>query len=255
MQKIILFLFVMTSTFSVFAQDGTIRRYYDTGWQKVSKDAAYYNVECKLINGVYQCKYFYAQSGKTAGRSTFADSALTKGIGAEVEYYESGSVKDSVVFDGKGYPANRYSFRENGTMKKRVFENANTKTIRTEFFDEAGKLLAKNTLVQVPASFEGGVQGWVEYLQKKLKNDIPNKNKAPVGTYTVVVTFVIGESGKIEKVEALTDPGYGTKEEAIRVVSNSPKWMPATENGKPVIYRQKQSITFAVTEEEKKKKN
>jgi hypothetical protein len=49
-------------------------------------------------------------------------------------------------------------------------------------------------------------------------------------------------------VKALTDPGYGAKEEAIRMIVKGPKWKPATQNGKNVTYLHTQSITFLVAE-------
>lgn len=34
--------------------------------------------------------------------------------------------------------------------------------------------------------------------------------------------------------------------EVFRVFKNVPKWIPAQQNGKPVIYRQKQALTYVV---------
>jgi len=59
---------------------------------------------------------------------------------------------------------------------------------------------------------------------------------------------LVDKEGKVIDVQALTQPGYGTSEEAIRVIKNSPNWLPAIQNDKPVIYRQKQDITFQVAE-------
>jgi len=47
----------------------------------------------------------------------------------------------------------------------------------------------------------------------------------------------------------LNDPGYGCGAEAVRVIKKGPKWQPAIQNGRNVIYRQKQNITFEVTEQ------
>jgi periplasmic protein TonB len=44
--------------------------------------------------------------------------------------------------------------------------------------------------------------------------------------------------------------------EALNVIRNGPQWEPAIQNNEPVIYRQKQSITFKVMEApEKGRKN
>lgn len=67
-----------------------------------------------------------------------------------------------------------------------------------------------------------------------------------MGNYTVTVSFLVLQDGKIDEVEAENDPGYGTAEEAISVIRMSPDWIPAVQFNKLVIYRQKQNITFQV---------
>jgi len=58
----------------------------------------------------------------------------------------------------------------------------------------------------------------------------------------------VDKEGNISEVKAENDPGYGTAGEAVRVISRGPKWVPAVQNGRNVIYRQKQAITFKVEE-------
>jgi hypothetical protein len=50
----------------------------------------------------------------------------------------------------------------------------------------------------------------------------------------VYVTFVIDIDGSIVDIKILRDIGYGTGEEAIRVLKNSPKWNPGKQNGQTV---------------------
>jgi len=104
-------------------------------------------------------------------------------------------------------------------------------------------------VVQIPAEFPGGINGWRNYLERNLNSDIPVSNGAPAGRYTVVVSFLVDKSGVISDVIVENDPGYGTKAEAIRVIAKGPNWKPAIQNGNKVIYRHKQSITFMVSEE------
>ena len=105
------------------------------------------------------------------------------------------------------------------------------------------------TVVQIPAEFPGGTQGWVRYLERTLNRDLPVENGAPAGKYAVVVSFVVARDGSISDVKAENDPGYGTKEEAVRVITRGPKWKPAVQNGRNVIYRHRQAIVFQVSED------
>ncbi len=100
--------------------------------------------------------------------------------------------------------------------------------------------------VQIQAKFPGGLDAWTKYLQRNLRNDTPTDNGAPTGNYTVVVSFLVDKTGAISEVKADNDPGYGTAAEAVRVIQRGPAWQPAVQNGRNVIYRQKQSITFQV---------
>ncbi|WP_026769101.1 energy transducer TonB [Asinibacterium sp. OR53] len=105
------------------------------------------------------------------------------------------------------------------------------------------------TVVQIPAEFPGGIAGWTKYLERNLNRDLPVEQGAPPGKYTVYVSFTVDKTGNISDVKAENDPGYGTKDEAVRVIKKGPSWKPAVQNGRNVIYRHKQGITFVVAEE------
>ncbi|HAN37307.1 MAG TPA: energy transducer TonB [Chitinophagaceae bacterium] len=105
------------------------------------------------------------------------------------------------------------------------------------------------TTVQIEAQFPGGLSAWKKFLERNLNRDLPLDNGAPVGRYTVVVSFVVDKYGQISDVQAENNPGFGTMEEAVRVILKSQQWTPAVQNGRNVTYRQKQSITFVVSEE------
>ncbi|MEX6686292.1 energy transducer TonB [Danxiaibacter flavus] len=102
--------------------------------------------------------------------------------------------------------------------------------------------------VQIQAKFPGGNEAWTKYLTRNLRADVAVENGAPTGRYTVVVSFLVDKEGNISEVKAENDPGYGTADEATRVIKRGPKWVPAEQNGRKVIYRQRQSVTFEVSE-------
>ncbi len=105
------------------------------------------------------------------------------------------------------------------------------------------------TVVQIESEFPGGQAAWVKYLQRNLNSDVPNQNGAPPGKYTVMVSFIVDKEGKISEVTADTDPGYGTKEEAIKAIKKGPNWTAAVQNGRKVTSRKRQAITFQVSED------
>ncbi|OYU54197.1 MAG: energy transducer TonB [Chitinophagaceae bacterium BSSC1] len=106
------------------------------------------------------------------------------------------------------------------------------------------------TVVQIQARFPDGLAGWTKFLEKNLNRDLPVNNGAPAGIYTVVVSFVVNKAGVISEVQAENDPGYGTGAEAVRAIKKGPNWIPAEQNGTKVVYRQRQAISFKVSEDE-----
>lgn len=98
------------------------------------------------------------------------------------------------------------------------------------------------TKVENPAEFPGGQDAWRRYLERNLQYpDAAQEN----GTQGVVrVQFVVDREGNISEVTALNNPGDGLAEEAVRIIKKGPKWKPAEQNGRKVIYRHIQAITF-----------
>jgi periplasmic protein TonB len=103
--------------------------------------------------------------------------------------------------------------------------------------------------VENEAQFPGGQQAWAGYLKKNLDPDTPVQNGAPAGTYQVVVKFIVSKDGSISNVNAETKYGFGMEEEAIKIITRGPKWIPALQNGRNVNAYRSQPVTFIVTEQ------
>lgn len=50
----------------------------------------------------------------------------------------------------------------------------------------------------------------------------------------IMVSFIVNKEGDLEDIKVIKDIGFGTGDEAIRVLKLSPKWKPAMQKGKPV---------------------
>ena len=86
----------------------------------------------------------------------------------------------------------------------------------------------------------------MRYLEKKLKSETAEKNGAPGGTYQVMVRFTVTKDGMLTGVMAETKWGFGMEEEAIRVIKNSPNWIPAIVMNEAENAYRRQPITFVV---------
>lgn len=96
---------------------------------------------------------------------------------------------------------------------------------------------------QMP-KFKGGDAELMLYLSRKLRYPGAAQRNGIEGT--VIVTFVVGITGEITDVEVLKGLGYGTEEEAARVIQSMPKWEPGRQNGRAVPVRYTLPIRFNI---------
>ncbi len=89
---------------------------------------------------------------------------------------------------------------------------------------------------------EGGMSGWNQYLAMNLRYPLEARQRGVEGT--VILVFEIHTDGSIHNVEVLRGIGGGADEEAVRVVSNAPKWEPGRQRGRAVKTRMRLPIRF-----------
>ena len=116
--------------------------------------------------------------------------------------------------------------------------------------DTTGSLDKIFDRVEVEASYPGGVNEWISFLQKNLNAETPVNNNAPAGKFTVLVQFIVDKDGSISEIKPLTSLGYGMEQEVVRILKQSGKWTPAIQNGRPVKAYRKQPVTFQVEDDE-----
>ena len=97
-------------------------------------------------------------------------------------------------------------------------------------------------VVETQPNPPGGMSGWNKYLSNNLKYPTQARRMGVEGT--VIVVFVINTDGSIQDVEVLRGIGGGCDEEAVKVVTNAPKWEPGKQRGKPVRTRMRLPIRF-----------
>ncbi|HEV2353547.1 MAG TPA: TonB family protein [Puia sp.] len=102
--------------------------------------------------------------------------------------------------------------------------------------------------VEVEAEFPGGIQAWIRFLEKNLHVPDEATNNGIQGT--VIVQFIVDRDGNVSDVQAISGPQEGgLREEAVRVIKKSGKWIPALQNGQHVKAYRLQPVTFKVESE------
>jgi TonB family protein len=234
--------------------DGPFENYYPDG--KLKNRGNFVN---KIRQGIYESWYengtlnsvkYYTNgiltdTGKVFSKEgTLINLSVTdkEGSGIQTEYYPDGSINlTGPLLAGKKNGVWTVK-RENGTnLMIAEFKN-DTVTQTTCFADDGTTLLEGVCIFQKSASFQGGNQGWRNYLTKNLKypkeamqNDIQG---------TVMLEFTINTDGTLEDIRVISSPGQVLSDEALRLIKLSPNWEPAIKFNEPVKGKIRQPITF-----------
>ena len=83
--------------------------------------------------------------------------------------------------------------------------------------------------IEIKPEYPGGLTEFYNFIGKNFI--VPNV-KGLAGK--IIVTFVIEIDGSITDVKVIRDIGYGTGEEAVRVLQNCKNWIPGEPQGKKV---------------------
>lgn len=93
--------------------------------------------------------------------------------------------------------------------------------------------------------FTEGITAFYAYLAKSIKYPKEAVEKNIQGK--VFAQFVVEKDGTLSHINIIGGPGYGTEEEAKRVLAESPKWEPGVKGGKPVRVLYHLPISFTLS--------
>ncbi len=98
------------------------------------------------------------------------------------------------------------------------------------------------TLVEEFPSFDGGDVAYIKFIQKNLI--YPEKARRMGIEGRIFVQFIVEKDGSLTNIKVLRGIGGDCNEEAIRVLKNSPKWLPGKQRGKAVRVQMVVPMTF-----------
>ena len=77
--------------------------------------------------------------------------------------------------------------------------------------------------------FPGGINEFYSYIAKSYR--VPDVKGLKGKVY---VKFVVEKDGSITDIKVIKDIGYGTGDEAVRILKECPNWIPGEQNGRKV---------------------
>jgi TonB family protein len=86
--------------------------------------------------------------------------------------------------------------------------------------------------VEVPPSPVDGMTAFLKYIGLNYKYPEAAVKEGVKGR--MLIGFVVEKDGGLSDIKILEDLGFGTGDEAVRVVKNGPKWKAGIQNGIPV---------------------
>jgi TonB family protein len=102
------------------------------------------------------------------------------------------------------------------------------------------------TVVENQPEFDGGLPAMYTFLSDNIR--YPEAAAKANVQGKVTVAFVVGADGAVRNVKVMEGLGYGTDEEALRVVKAMPNWQPGSQDGKNVAVKYFLPISFQLGE-------
>ena len=138
----------------------------------------------------------------------------------------------SLLVGGKTLPTKEKldELLKKGGPDEIIIDAFDPKNIKTK--KEDSNAVYNTSEITVNPEFPNGMEAFYKFVGENFTMPkTPNDVKLTGKTY---VTFIIETNGEISNIKVLRDIGYGTGEEAIRVLKLSPKWIPGKINDEAV---------------------
>jgi hypothetical protein len=211
----------------------------------LSGECIYYYDNGKLKN-VYQ---YYEWDGKTTfftkeqkrwitGIDSLGNQFIKDGNGLFKKTDKKGEVEEGNYRDG--YKDGTWKGTTNKASYEEIYDNGIFKSGTTTMPD--GKQITYNKMEALP-EFKGGMAEFYKYLGRNYKYPADALRNRISGK--LYVTFVVESDGSLTDLSFKNNLGYGTQEEAIRVLNECPKWNPGKQHGIPVRVKYNININLA----------
>lgn len=116
--------------------------------------------------------------------------------------------------------------------------------LKTGTFTDEHNQTYTYTVREAQPQFPGGLQAFGQYLGSSIVYPYTATMNRTQGR--VIVTFVVERDGSLTDVKAVRSPSATLSQEAVRVVKNSPNWIPGYQFGRKVRVSYAVPINFTL---------
>lgn len=199
------------------------------------KDASFFTVAQKINDTCWQ-RQNYIMRGPLVSSEQFKSKDEKIRHGQTAIMRPDGTLDSTGTFTN-GKPDGRWVYyKENGNemMEKQYVMGELVSSKNIEGTSQSG--------FDTEASFQGGATGWQRYLIQNIRYPEYALNNKIQGE--VKVGFFVDEKGRVRNEMVLKSVEFTLDYEALRLLRESPKWVPATSDEKKVTCYKQQGISF-----------
>lgn len=272
MKKILLLVFCCTVFIASFSQKNKPTIYiFNEDWTPAKDyESSFYFMQQDKENDTMYISRYYTRTGPMIKWETYKDKDMNIPHGIFAFYNNAGKLDSAgLVYEGK---KDKYWSYKNAKGKNDLVDEYNRGKLVRKLSYKTKKITYANGVIEdmkpvdsatkrqdslanasiKPAEFKGGgIPVWIQYLGRNMKTPERFQNLYKTKPYkgTVIASFIIDESGNLGNIFIEQSCEWSTDSESIRVLKTSPKWKPAIQDGKAVVYTHRQSLSFTVSEE------
>lgn len=255
MKPILFTIFILASLSAAAQEENTLTKvlFYDANWKPVKPKKAAFLVEQKYINDtLWEWNYYETKSPRflsvqfkdqKGGAMNGKYTTYTKdGYPDTSGYYLNGKKHGEWVVRASNHQLLYELHYINGELMAKYDSNEVNKQ-RDHYIDSiVGAKPRTFTSVEVESEFPGGEGAWIKYMRKNLVYPEESLSNNVMGN--VIIQFIVDKEGWVTDVDIAKSAEFYLDREALRFISSSPKWIPATQDGKKVKSYKKQPLYF-----------
>lgn len=239
--SIVFLLLVSIVSYSQQSKPMTLQFWDADGKRVVNEKKAKFLTTVEKINDTCWQHQNYQMMGPLISSGAFKDKA------GKVRHGRSSFMRTAGTLDSTGYFINGVLngewlyFDNNGNLiaKKNYLGG---ELVSLWDIDEPSKGDILHDEPDTPAKFAGGAVEWQRYLIRNLRYPLYAQQNKIVGN--VQIYFLVDEEGRVRDNIVFKSVDVTIDNEARRLVIESPKWIPATKNGKNVKSFLQQGVQF-----------
>ncbi|CAM3939270.1 energy transducer TonB [Flavobacterium sinopsychrotolerans] len=218
--KKLLLLFVLLSSITFYAQE---KVYFTEHFKELpsAENAIYYTIYEDSPEGTLRTTYYLDNS--LFSKDHFSNYKKRILNGTSERWYKNGAKEMLAIYVKGKQEGIQTRYFENGQIK-RTENFKNGKFVDGKCFDENGTEIEFFPYYVKP-EFPGGMKAFYDYVAKNFKS--PNSSKGQIK-----IAFVVERDGTLSDFKIIEGINYDMNVEAVKVLFNSPKWIPGKVDGK-----------------------